>query len=171
MTNVLKFARLYDESERPHRQQCGETEAYMRRKCVCLSGGFELARIQKVSWIQAPTTPYMSFGMIRPLVILSGATAAAAQFNHTHTQYSTSPSVYPSRESIMITIQVYTNLRCSKHYWSWWMGGSARESAGVCGKADSQGESSYGYWYSITLLYSCPTALQRASRHRRPSLG
>jgi hypothetical protein len=75
--------------------------------------------------------------MIRSLSILSCATAAAAQFNYPHTQYDTSPPVYPSRELVMPTIYVLTDSNRSKYHRSWWMGGGTRESPSLCWESDS----------------------------------
>jgi len=44
--------------------------------------------------------------MLRELVLIGCASAVVAQFNFTHTQYDTSPPVYPSRESVEV-------LKCS----------------------------------------------------------
>jgi hypothetical protein len=78
--------------------------------------------------------------MVWSMVFLGCATTVAAQFQFVHTQYETSPPVYPPRESIMLEALVTSDRKFSENHRHWGMGGSTREGASICWKSESRGE-------------------------------
>jgi hypothetical protein len=63
-------------------------------------GEVQSTELARVVYSSIPKSLSIATTIMRFLVLLGSATAVAAQFNFAHTQYDTSPPVYPSRELV-----------------------------------------------------------------------